>query len=64
MRSLDEILLGSLVFFIIDRTLRLSSNAKYGDRKTVHMLALELAMLVGLFAFILKFRKMVNAVNI
>jgi len=64
MRSLDEILLGSLVFFIIDRTLRLSSNAKYGEQRTVNMLALELVMLVVLFGIIIRFRKFVNMVNI
>jgi len=64
MRHLDELLLGSLVFFLIDRGLRFSSNYKYGDDKTVRMLAVELALLVAVFLLILRFRNVVRAVNI
>lgn len=64
MKHLDELLLGSLVFFLIDRGLRFSSNFKYGDDKTVRMLGVELALLVAAFLFILRFRNVVSAVNI
>ena len=64
MRHLDELLLGSLVFFLIDRGLRFSSNYKYGDDKTVRMLAVELALLVAVFLLILRFRNVVRSVNI
>jgi hypothetical protein len=64
MKHLDELLLGSLVFFLLDRIVRFVSNYKYGDKKTVSMLATELALLVAIFLLILRFRKVVNAVNI
>jgi hypothetical protein len=64
MKHLDELLLGSLVFFLIDRGLRFSSNYKYGDDKTVRMLAVELALLVTVFLLILRFRNVVRSVNI
>jgi hypothetical protein len=64
MKHLDELLLGSLVFFLIDRGLRFSSNYKYGDDKTVRMLAVELALLVAVFLLILRFRNVVRSVNI
>jgi hypothetical protein len=64
MRSLDEILLGSLVFFIIDRGIRLSSNLKYGDKQTVQVLSFEMAALVVVFALVLKFRRIIGSVRI
>lgn len=64
MRHLDELLLGSLVFFLIDRGVRFTSNYKYGEERTVRMLAIELALLVAIFLLILRFRKVVNSVNI
>lgn len=64
MKHLDELLLGSLVFFLLDRSVRFMSNYKYGDKKTVRMLAVELALLIAIFLFILRFRKVVNSVNI
>ena len=64
MKHLDELLLGSLVFFLIDRGIRFSSNYKYGDEKTVRMLAVELALLIAAFLLVLRFRKFVGSVNI
>ena len=64
MRSLDEILLGSLVFFIIDRGLRLGSNLKYGDKKTVQVLSFEMAALAVVFALVIKFRRIIGSVRI
>ena len=64
MKHLDELLLGSIVFFLLDRIVRFTSNYKYGDKKTVRMLAVELALLVAIFLLILRVRKVVESVNI
>ena len=72
-RALDDILLGFLIFFTLDRTIRLFSNGivepwaitKTGNRNTVESwkLGSELALLIIFLVFIVKNRGWATRLN-
>jgi hypothetical protein len=64
MKSLDEILVGFLVFFLIERGVRLGSSMKYGRPEDTQVLKFEFWTLVAALATVMVFRKRIGSVNI
>ena len=64
MKSLDEILIGFLVFFLIERGVRLGSSMKYGRAEDTQVLKFEFWSLVVAFAAVMVFRRRIGSVNI
>ena len=64
MKSLDEILVGFLVFFLIERGVRLGSSMKYGRPEDTQVLKFEFWTLVAAMALVMVFRKRIGSVNI
>jgi hypothetical protein len=73
MRALDDILIGFLIFFTIERGIRLLSNAfiepialeRTGDKEKAEVwkLLFELALLVTALFLAFKFQKQLKALN-
>jgi len=64
MKSLDEILIGFLVFFLIERGVRLGSSMKYGKAEDTNVLQFEFWSLVAAMTVVMVFRKRIGSVNI
>ena len=64
MKALDEILIGFLVFFLIERGLRLGSSLKYGRPEDTKVLQFEFLSLVVAMATVMIFRRRIGSVNI
>jgi len=64
MKSLDEILIGFLVFFLIERGVRLSSSMKYGRPEDTQVLKFEFGSLAVAMATVMIFRRRIGSVNI
>jgi hypothetical protein len=64
MKSLDEILIGFLVFFLIERGVRLGSSMKYGKPEDTKVLQFEFGSLVVAMAAVMVFRRRIGSVNI
>jgi hypothetical protein len=64
MKSLDEILIGFLVFFLIERGVRLGSSMKYGKPEDTKVLQFEFWSLVVAMAAVMVFRRRIGSVNI
>jgi len=64
MKSLDEILVGFLVFFLIERGVRLGSSLKYGRPEDTKVLQFEFWILVVAMATVMVFRRRIGSVNL
>jgi hypothetical protein len=64
MKSLDEILIGFLVFFLIERGVRLGSSMKYGRAEETKVLQFEFWSLAVAMTAVMVFRKRIGSVNI
>jgi len=64
MKSLDEILVGFLVFFLIERGVRLSSSMRYGKPEDTKVIRFEFLALAAALAAVMIFRKRIGQVNI
>lgn len=64
MKALDEILLGFLIFFLIERGVRMCSNMKYGKPEDIRVLQFEFFTLAVGLAAVIVFRKRIGSVNI
>ena len=64
MKALDEILMGFLVFFLIERGLRLGSSLKYGRPEDTKVLQFEFWILVVAMATVMIFRRRIGSVNL
>jgi hypothetical protein len=64
MKSLDEILIGFLVFFLIERGVRLGSSMKYGKPEDTKVLQFEFWSLVVAMSAVMVFRRRIGSVNI
>jgi|LakMenEpi03Aug12_release.lakeMendotaPanAssembly.Ray.scaffolds.fasta_scaffold49194_9 hypothetical protein len=64
MKALDEILIGFLVFFLIERGLRLGSSLKYGRPEDTKVLQFEFWILVVAMATVMIFRRRIGSVNL
>ena len=64
MKALDEIVVGFLVFFIIERGVRLASSARYGDPKDTKVIGFEFGALMAALFAAMYFRRYLQAVNI
>ena len=64
MKSLDEILVGFLVFFLIERGVRLGSSMKYGRPEDTKVLQFEFWSLAAALTTVMVFRKRIGSVNI
>lgn len=64
MKSLDEILVGFLVFFLIERGVRLGSSMKYGKSEDTKVLQFEFWSLVVAMTTVMIFRRRIGSVNI
>jgi hypothetical protein len=64
MKSLDEILIGFLVFFLIERGVRLGSSMKYGRPEDTKVLQFEFGSLVVAMVAVMIFRRRIGSVNI
>ena len=64
MKALDEILIGFLVFFLIERGLRLGSSLKYGRPEDTKVLQFEFWILVVAMATVMVFRRRIGSVNL
>jgi hypothetical protein len=64
MKSLDEILVGFLVFFLIERGVRLGSSMKYGRPEDTKVLKFEFGSLAAALVAVMMFRKRIGSVNI
>jgi len=64
MKSLDEILIGFLVFFLIERGVRLGSSMKYGKPEDTKVLQFEFLSLAVAMTTVMIFRRRIGSVNI
>jgi hypothetical protein len=64
MKALDEIVVGFLIFFIIERGVRLVSSARYGEPKDTKIIGFEFTALVTTLLVVMYFRRYIQAVNI
>jgi len=64
MKALDEILVGFLVFFLIERGVRLGSSLKYGRAEDTKVLQFEFWILAVAMAAVMVFRRRIGSVNI
>ena len=64
MKALDEILVGFLVFFLIERGVRLVSSMRYGKPEDTQVLRFEFLTLAVTLAAVMYFRKRIGQVNI
>ena len=64
MKSLDEILIGFLIFFLIERGVRLGSSMKYGRPEDTRVLQFEFLSLVVVMTVVMMFRRRIGSVNL
>lgn len=64
MKALDEILVGFLVFFLIERGVRLVSSMRYGKPEDTQVLRFEFLSLAAVLAVVMVYRKKIGQVNI
>jgi len=64
MKSLDEILIGFLIFFLIERGVRLGSSLKYGRPEDTRVLQFEFWSLVAVMVIVMVFRRRIGSVNL
>jgi hypothetical protein len=64
MKALDEILVGFLVFFLIERGVRLVSSMRYGKPEDTKIIQFEFLSLAAALAAVMFFRKRIGQVNI
>lgn len=64
MKALDEILVGFLIFFLIERSVRLISSMRYGKPEDTQVLQFETGALVAALAAVMIFRRRIGSVNI